>query len=129
MDFRSLATLAAIAALIFGFGLLVSPAQTAAIYGAGASDAWHLLTARYFGSALLMYGAALWGLRALTDTDAQRRVAGLLAAATAVGLLVTLYAVIGRVMNAAGWSSVALYGFFVVAWARLALGRSLSGAA
>ena len=129
MDFRSLATLAAIAALIFGFGLLVSPAQTAAIYGAGSSDVWHLLTARYFGSGLLMYGAALWALRALTDPEAQRRAAGLLAAATAIGLLVTLYAVIGRVMNAAGWSSVALYGFFVVAWARLALGRPLSEAA
>jgi hypothetical protein len=129
MDFRSLATLAAIAALIFGLGLLVSPAQTAAIYGAGASDAWHLLSARYFGSALLMYGAALWGLRELTEPDAQRRAAGVLAVATAFGLIVTLYAVVGGVMNAAGWSSVALYGFFVVAWARLALARSLSGVA
>jgi hypothetical protein len=129
MDFRSLAALAAIAALLFGLALLVAPAQTSAIYGATAADPWHVLSGRYFGAALLMYAAAAWGLRALTEPDAQRRAAGLLAAATVVGLLVTLYAVIGRVMNAAGWSSVALYGFFVVAWARLALGRSLSGVA
>lgn len=129
MDFRSLAALAAIAALLFGIGLVVVPAQTAAVYGATESDPWHVLSGRCFGTALLMFAAALWGLRDLTQPDAQRRVAGLLAAATAVGLIVTLYAVIGGVMNAAGWSSVALYGFFVLAWIRLALGRSLSEAA
>ena len=66
----------------------------------------------------------MWGLRVLKEPDAQRQAAGLLAAATAVGLLVTLYAVVSGVMNAAGWSSVALYGFFVLAWVRLALGRA-----
>ena len=124
MDFRSLAALAAFTSLIFAFGLVAVPAQTAAIYGAPAPDPWHMLTGRYFGSALLMYAAALWGLRVLKEPEAQRQAAGLLAAATAVGLLVTLYAVVSGVMNAAGWSSVALYGFFVLAWARLALGRS-----
>ena len=126
MDFRSLAALSAITALIFGLGLVIAPAQTAAIYGAAAADPWHVLSGRYFGAALLMYAAALWGMRALTEPDAQRRAAGMLAAATAVSMLVTLYAVIGGVMNAAGWSSVALYGFFVLAWTRLALSRPMA---
>ena len=120
MDFKAIALYVAIASWLFGAALVGAPAQTGAFYGAPAGDAWHTLLGRYFGSTLLMYGAAVWGLRGLSEGAAQQAAAAAVAAATLVGLGVTLHAVGTGTMNALGWSSVALYGFFAFAWVRLA---------
>lgn len=120
MDFKAIALYAAIASWLFGLALVGAPVQTGAFYGAPAGDAGHTLLGRYFGSALLMYGAAVWGLRGVSEGTAQQAAAAAVAAATLVGLGVTLHAVGAGTMNALGWTSVALYGFFGSAWVRLA---------
>lgn len=121
MDFRTIATLASLISVPFGLGFLLAPAASAALYGAAPPDAFTSLLARYFGSEVLMYAAALWAVRDLHEPQSQRRAAGFIAAATLAGLGVTLLGVTSGTLNALGWSSVALYGFFVVAWARLAM--------
>jgi hypothetical protein len=121
MDFRTIATLASVLSIPFGLGFVLAPSASAALYGVPPPDAATSLIGRYFGSEVLMYAAALWALRDRRDAEAQRRAAGVIAVATVFGLGVSLLGVVGGTMNALGWSSVALYGFFVVAWARLAL--------
>lgn len=120
MDFRLIATLASVISIPFGIAFVLAPGASAAMYGAPPPDGFTTLLGRYFGSEMLMYAAALWALRDL-HADAHRRAAGVITVATAFGLGVSLLGVVGGTLNAVGWSSVALYGFFVGAWLRLAL--------
>lgn len=131
MNFKTVATLAAVLSAPFGLAFLAAPAATAALYGAAPSDPVTLLIGRYFGSEVLMYAAAAWSLRALESASARRAAAGALALATATGLAVTLSGLLSGTMNALAWSSVALYGCFVAAWCLLALqaGRPVPGSA
>jgi hypothetical protein len=116
MAFSSLAKTAAALSLPFGLCFLLAPEATAALYGVQAQDATLILMGRYFGSALLMYAAAAWALRGLADPAHQHSAALGLAAATASGLAVTLQGVGSGTLNALGWSSVALYAGFTLAW-------------
>lgn len=119
MDFRSICLYAAVLSALFGIAFVVAPGATGAMYGVVASDPGTLLVGRYFGAESLMFAAVVSGLRALTDPDAQRAAAKVIALATAVGLGVTLHGVLSGSMNSLGWSSVVIYGFFLLAWARI----------
>lgn len=121
MDFRTLATLASLLSLPFGAAFMLAPAPGGTLYGVALADPASLLVGRYFGSEILMYAAATWGLRALDDRAAQRRAAAALASATLCGVAVSLLGLSSGALNAFGWSSVALYGGFAVGWLRLAL--------
>jgi hypothetical protein len=127
MEFRHVCTAAALLSLPYGLGFVFAPAATAAVYTAAPGDPATLLVGRYFGAEILMYAAALWGLRSLRTLPEQRMAAGALAVATLVGLGVTLQGVLAGTMNALGWSSVALYGGFTLAWATLALRGARGG--
>lgn len=120
MDFRTTCTAASLISLPFGVAFLFAPGPAAALYGAVGSDPAFQTLGRYFGAEVLMYAAALWGLRALLEPVARRGAAGVLAAATAAGLGVSLHGVVGGMLNTLGWSSVGLYGFFALMWLRLA---------
>lgn len=120
MDFRSVCTACSLISLPFGLAFVAAPASSAAMYGVSAQDAATLLVGRYFGSEVLMYAAATWALRALDKAAAQRAAATALGLATLVGLSVSLHGVAAGTLNALGWSSVALYGLFVLAWMRIA---------
>jgi hypothetical protein len=121
MEFRTVCSAAALLSLPFGLGFVFAPAATAAIYTAAPGDPATLLVGRYFGSEMLMYAAAVWGLRGLRTPPEQRVAAGALAVATLCGAGVTLHGVLAGTMNAVGWSSVALYGGFAWCWVTLAL--------
>lgn len=127
MEFRTVCTAAALLSLPFGLAFVFAPAAAVAVYTAAPGEPATLLVGRYFGSEVLMYAAAVWGLRGLRALPEQRTAAGALALATLFGLGVTLHGVLAGTMNALGWSSVVLYGGFTLAWATLAL-RGARGA-
>ena len=72
MEFRSIFLYVVISSAFFGVALVLAPSQTGAFYGAPMGDAWPVLLGRYFGATLLMYGAAVWGLRGLSDPGAEK---------------------------------------------------------
>lgn len=121
MSFATLCTAAGVLSLLFGVSFIVAPEQTLATYGRVDAGASGMMLARYFGATLLTAGAALVALRNLDDAGAQRRHSIGLAAATAVALAVALYDVVTGQINALGWSSVVIYGWFVVGFARVGL--------
>jgi hypothetical protein len=127
MEFRHVCTAAALLSLPYGLGFVFAPLATGGVYSIVPSDPATVLVGRYFGAEILMYAAAVWGLRGLRTLPEQRVAAGALALATVFGLGVTLQGVLAGTMNALGWSSVALYGGFTLAWAMLAL-RGARGA-
>lgn len=124
MDFKTVATLGTVLSGSFGLAFSLAPAASQALYGANGTDAFTLLLGRYFGSELLLFAAALWALRSVRDARVQRQAALGIALGSLGGLLVTLLGLNNGALNAMGWSSVALYGFFVLAWGRLALGST-----
>lgn len=99
MDCRRLATLASLLSLPFGAAFVLAPAPSGALCGVALADPASLLVARYFGSEILMYAAATWGLRAMDDRAAQRHAAAGLAAATLCGVAVSLLGVSSGALN------------------------------
>ena len=124
MNFHALCTLGLWVTALFGLGFVLAPGPLLSLYGIGPVDASVVLMGRYFGSALLAYAAAIRGFRSQTSPALQRAGAPWLAAVQAAGLLISLEAVLVGTTNALGWSSVLIYGFFLVAWARIAMGAS-----
>ena len=124
MNYRSLCSLGAVVTRVFGAGFLAAPGPLLSLYGITGSDAPLMLMTRYFGAALVGYAAAMWGFREVQSDAVQRHAAPWLAAAQVAGLLVSLECVLAGTINALGWSSVAIYGFFAIAWARLAMGSA-----
>ncbi|MDP3521297.1 MAG: hypothetical protein Q8S02_11815 [Hydrogenophaga sp.] len=129
MDFRTVATLGALVTLPFGLMFLATPAQAAALYGHVASEAYTLFMGRLFGVQLLLFGGALWALRGAREANVQRTAAMALASFTTLGTVVTAWGVLSGAVNAMGWTSVAVYGFFIVAWGRVALSAGQTRAA
>ncbi len=121
MGFRHVCTAAALPSLPFGVDLVFAPAATAGLYAVVPGDPATLLLGGYYGAEMLMYAAAVWGLRGLRALPEQRTAAATLALATLCGLSVTLQGVLTGRLNVMGGSSVALYGVFTLAWATLAL--------
>jgi hypothetical protein len=124
MNHRTTAMLATFTTLPFGLAFLLLPGAVLTLYGVADVGASALLMGRYFGSALLSFAAAVWALRELDHPEQRRRVALAIAASSAAGLAVTLAGLSAGTLNAMGWSSVAIYTFFTLAWLRLALDRS-----
>jgi hypothetical protein len=107
---------ASVLALVFGLGFLLFPSVMLPIYGVDPEPAAVLL-ARFFGVALVHLGVALCLMREVRDPTAQR---GLLLAGvvgSAAGIAVGLMGVLGGVVNATGWSTVAIYALLLLGYA------------
>ena len=95
-------------ATAFGLSFLLVPAIVLPIYGAP-TDAATVLMSRFFGAALLQVGLILHLLRETRDAGTQRSMALAGVVGSIAGVLVALMGVMGGVVNALGWSTVALY--------------------
>lgn len=124
MDYRTLCLVGTLVTLPFGLGFALVPQAVLALYGIAPVGETLALMGRYFGVTLIAYAAAMWGYREIRTEGVQQTAARLLAVAQLCGLLLSLQAVVAGTVNALGWSTVLIYGFFTVAWARLALRRA-----
>jgi hypothetical protein len=62
-----------------------------------------------FGAALIGFAVLTWAARNATDSDAGRAILLALCVADAIGFAVALVGQLGGVVNALGWSTVAIY--------------------
>jgi uncharacterized membrane protein YfcA len=108
MRLSTFLTIAALLALVFGIGFILAPSAMLAQYGV-TTDAGGLLMSRFFGGALLQVGVLIYLARAVTDADAQRAIVLGSLVGSIVGLAVALEAQTSHVVNALGWSTVAIY--------------------
>jgi len=102
-------------AIAFGLSFLLVPAMVLPMYGA-ATDPATLLMSRFFGVALLQVGLMLYLLRETRDAATQRVTALAGAVGSVAGLLVALMGVMGGVVNALGWSTVAIYAVLLLGY-------------
>jgi len=102
-------------AVAFGLSFLLVPAVVLPMYGA-ATDPATLLMSRFFGVALLQVGLMLYLLRETRDAATQRVTAIAGVVGSVAGLLVALMGVMGGVVNALGWSTVAIYAVLLLGY-------------
>ena len=115
MSRRTFLTIAALLALGYAAGLILIPAFMNSTYGFGSSDS-EILLSRFFGVELLVLGVVTWLAKDLTGAMVAPLITGNLIG-NAVGAIIALMGTLGGVMNAVGWSAVAIYIFLTLGFA------------
>ena len=113
MTSRSLLTVTAVVAVLYGLAFLLIPDGINALYGVPSAPHTALYT-RFFGSALLGFGVIDWFAKDFRSWDATRGVLIGTAVTTAVGGLIALSAVVTGLSNAMTWTSVLVYALLFV---------------
>ena len=101
--------------LAFGLSFLLVPATVLPFYGVPVEPSTVLMS-RFFGVALFHLGMVLYLLRDVRDTATQRALATAGVAGSAAGLAVALIGVLGGLVNALGWSTVAIYALLLLGY-------------
>jgi hypothetical protein len=94
--------------LAFGLAFLLVPSAVLPLYGVP-TDPATVMMARFFGVALFHVGLVLYLLREVRDPAMQRTLGVAGVAGSAAGLAVALMGVLGGLVNAMGWTTVAIY--------------------
>lgn len=105
----------AVVALAYAIPAILVPGALYSLYGMS-STAGAQLVMQLFGSVLLMEGLLTWQLRDIGPGAVRGGLTLALFAEALVGLLVSLVAQLGGVVNALGWGVVALPIVFVLGY-------------
>lgn len=103
MKLSALLSVAAVLAILFGLAFTFVPGPTLALYGVGAPNAQHLLSAQFFGITLTAVGLIDWAARNAPDSDARPAIVLGNLTYTIAGLILALIAVLQGTVNAFGW--------------------------
>ncbi|MFC2036667.1 hypothetical protein ACFLYD_01680 [Chloroflexota bacterium] len=115
MKLSTLMVVKAVVCLGFGIALLAIPGPLMSLYGI-TLDEGGILVARLYGASLMGNLMLTWFSRNDPGSEALRAAVLGLFVYDAVGLIVTLIAMFSGVMNALGWSVVAIYLVFTVGY-------------
>ena len=123
MSFAVLCLIAVIATAPFGLAFLLAPEATGNLYGIAGWTPGTLFVARLLGVGFLFMAGAVYAARHCADSAFQRRLATCFSLASLLGAIVSGYSTMSGATNAMGWTASALYAFFTLAWASIALRR------
>jgi hypothetical protein len=115
MKLRNLMVVKALVCLGFGVLLLAIPGLLMSLYGVTLQEGG-ILMARLYGAALVGNLMLTWFSRNDPGSEALRAVVLGLFVYDAIGLVVAVIATLSGVMNALGWSVVAIYLFFTLGY-------------
>ena len=113
MTFRSLLIAKAVVCLFFGVFLLAAPAVLFGMLGASLNSGG-MFAAREYGAAMIGTLLLTWLARNVRAADARRAVLFDLLVYDAIGVVLTLVAVLSGVLTALGWGIVVVYLFFTL---------------
>jgi quinol-cytochrome oxidoreductase complex cytochrome b subunit len=122
MKLNALLMVNAVIAAAFGIAFVIVPGPLVALYGVTA-DAALRYVGQLLGAALVVLAVVTWLARNATDSDARRAIVLGLAIGSTVGFVVALLGQLGGVVNALGWSTVAIYLLLALGFAYFALRR------
>ncbi len=108
MKFGTLMSIKGVICLFFGIGMVLVPTAMMSFYGV-TLDAGGTVMTQLFGQAFFLLGLLLWLMRNTSDSSTVKAFSISLFLGDAVGVVVSLMAVLSGVMNALGWTTVALY--------------------
>ncbi len=108
MKLKTLMIINAIVAIVFGVTFVIIPAQAYSLYDITANEHLNYM-GQLFGAALVGFALITWMARNATDSDARKAIVLALFVANGIGFVVALIGQLGNVVNALGWSTVAIY--------------------
>lgn len=122
MKINLLFVINSIVAGLFGLAFLLGPQWLMLHYGVTmtAEDA---VIGRLFGASLLGYGVLTWTARNAGPSEARKAIVWALFIADAVGCVVSLFAQVGGLVNALGWSTVVIYGLLAIGFGMAAFSK------
>ena len=111
MKLKTLMIINAIVAIVFGVVFVMIPSQVLSLYGHGTGEVLDILNymGQLFGVALIAIGLLTWTARNSDDSEARKAIVFALFVSDCIGFVVTLIGQINCVVNALGWSTVAIY--------------------
>ncbi len=115
MSLRTVFTINAIVAVLFGLAFVLAPAAALSPYGV-TTDQAGLNISRLFGAATLGYAVLAWSARNAEDSAARRAIVLALFLGFAIGFFASLAGQLTGVVNALGWSTVAIYLLFALGY-------------
>ncbi len=123
MKLRNLMILTAVLNGIFGLAFVFVPLQLLSYYGDAADQSLEFI-GRFLGSAHVGFSVIAWSVRNAADSDARKAVVLGFFVATSVGFIVALLVQLEGVVNALGWSTVAIYLILALGFAYFQFQRS-----
>lgn len=108
MKLKTLMTINAIVAIVFGVAFVIVPTQAYSLYDITA-DEQLIYMGQLFGAALIGFALLTWMARNATDSDARKAIVLALFISNGIGFVVALIGQLGNVVNTLGWSTVAIY--------------------
>lgn len=113
MKLKTLLIIKAVVCLCLGMCVLVLPKFLYSIFGATLA-AGGIFTAREYGASMIGNLMLTWFARNSQESDARWAIILALCVYDAIGVVVTLIAIMAGALNALGWLIVALYLFFAL---------------
>ena len=108
MKLRTLMTINAVVAAVFGVALVLVPGQVVSQYGVEAT-AILKYPGQLLGAAFVGFAVLTWSARNADDSAARRAIVLALFICNAVGFVVALIGQLNNVVGPLGWSTVAIY--------------------
>jgi hypothetical protein len=118
MSYRSVMVIKAAVCLVFGIILISLPSALFGLLGASLSPGG-AFAAREYAAALFGNLMLTWLARNAAASAARRAIIIALFVYDAIGVLVSLFAVLSGILNPLGWLIVAVYLFFTLAFGYL----------
>ncbi len=112
MKVKTLLMLTGLFGLVFGLAYLLIPATLLKFFGVDFTDAT-IMTARFFGGAVLGYGVLAWSARNSEESATRRSIKLAIFVTMLIGLVLSVISVVQKFFNAMGWIPVAF--FFLIA--------------
>lgn len=115
MNLKTLMIIKAVICLTFGILLLLLPGFTYSLFGASLNDAG-IFAAREYGAALMGSLCLTWYARNAAESQSRRAIILDLFIYDAIGVVISVLALIQGLFNPLGWGLVAIYLFFAVGY-------------
>ena len=113
MKLKTLMIINAIVAIVFGVAFVIVPAQVYSLYDVTPNEQLKYM-GQLYGAAIIGFALLTWMARNATDSDARRAIVLALFICNGICFIVALIGQLSNVVNALGWSTVAIYLFFAL---------------
>jgi hypothetical protein len=115
MNLKNLFTVNAVIAGLFGLAFVLVPGPLTDLYDIELTDAG-LYVGRLLGATFLMFSVLTWQSRDAQDSTARKAIVLALLVGFVVGFVVSLVGQLNDIVGALGWTTVAIYLLFSVAY-------------
>ena len=125
MKLSTLMVINAVISAVFGIAFVLIPWQVLSLYGVQPNPALNYV-GQLFGVSLVTFAVLTWSARNADASDARKAIILAFVIGDSIGCIIALIAQLGGVVNAFGWSTVAIYLFLALGFGYFQFAKSSS---